>query len=1648
MPNVGDLAGNRGRRGARGYGDRGPAGPRGDYLYDRFRRHRLERRRQLVPQRPGGGCGQPRRLQHRLHSVSTSANVSAGTTITIGQIQDLNTGNWTIIPGTATGGFILDDTGGTANPTGGTDAFIGTTSTGAITVAPAITIANTTLDIGTVSSGNVTLSGSISGGESIIIKDNGSGTTTLSSSINNTGSITNSSTGSGGLTISGSIGGKVTTITQNTTTSGLTLSGSNAGAVANIILEQGTLTLSNAAALGTGTLTINGATTLTAGAALSLTTNAPMNWNGLWTYNSNTLTLGTGAVTLGGENVGIITNTTNNLTVGGNISGAASLTKTGPCNGPFTNMGAIVLNGTNSYTGGTIIQQGQVQFGSSASLPSTGSVLLAPLGPNSAGYEGAAMVTNYAISQSDLDKVSPASVGVVALGATSGNNLNFAAGGANLPNVSLGAQGSFTYSGTFTPWSSAANAGYYLGGSGNQASGANSMLTISSPLANAGSIPTSVTVDPAFAGFGPGNVTLSGSNTYTGQTRVSTGTLTVTGTLSSSTALSVGAGGTFAYSPTVTGSTQSVSGFTANPGISFVSVNGATNTLSFGAVARNGYGVVAFNGGGLTGGIATTTAADSSGQILGAAYLYNSGASATYAAVSGGMLSGLTYAASPAGTQGTLITDAGANLASQTTNYCLNTVPGTPISSAGSANTLCYTASAGTITLSGATFTSNGILNAGAGVLSIVNTGSGNVVIGATKELVLNTANNGITITAPIVDSLNGPSVVTINGGNAVTLSGSNTYSGGTVLDQGILALANATAGSASLGTGPLTLAGGTFENINSGTAISISNKIIVAQGTTTLVNPNSNNITFTGPLTGAGTMLVGDGGTFGTMYLNGDDSGFTGTIIYNAGNTGGDNFQMGGTQLSNDLGGATFIGENQGGRRLNLGSGVTVQVGALEGSVTLIGGGGTDVVQAGSLNMNFVFSGSCVTQALSLTKVGTGTMTMNSIYGWNLNGGSVQPNNGTLLVDLSNIPSAANFFSSGGPVNLNGDGKMIIRGKDTTLQNSSQAFGALTVNPASASLVCDANGGSGTVITFGAITRNPGGVVDFTLPSGTQSATNGITSTAINTPVITQNTINSVAFATVNGGAGWAAWAGTSGAQNIIPLASYTTNAFSGGNTDVTGGTTAGPGTTELTLRFNVDNVALSLAGSNQVVYGGVLTTPNCNTLGATISGGSLQTGGGNEFVFADYGLLTVSSQLINNSTTALTKAGSGTLILSNTGNTYSGVNYLNGGITKIAADGSLGASTSSAAVSFNGGTLQLAAGYASTLFSNNRGIGIGYDGGTIDTGGNNVVYNGVISSPNASTGANSNYDGQFTFTKAGSGSLKLTGANTYYGATTIAGGTLSVAGILTESSSGGVASGIGESPNYARGLILNGGVLQYTGTATTTDRLFTLGDNGGGLDASGSGAIDFSNAGNVAFPINSTGGPTDGSPTLTLSGSNAGANILAAAIGNNGLGTTSLVKNGAGSWMLTGVNSYSGTTTVNGGTLQLAGAGTFGAGSASLTVNSGAAVAPAIFQSAVTLSGSGAKLSLTNSDSFPAVGTTRSAVGSLNFGGTTGAWTGLANLGGTGIAITGATITTNSAGRVGRPHDPQPDHPGLQQRDLGRHGRDHELAGRGQYG
>lgn len=79
--------------------------------------------------------------------------------------------------------------------------------------------------------------------------------------------------------------------------------------------------------------------------------------------------------------------------------------------------------------------------------------------------------------------------------------------------------------------------------------------------------------------------------------------------------------------------------------------------------------------------------------------------------------------------------------------------------------------------------------------------------------------------------------------------------------------------------------------------------------------------------------------------------------------------------------------------------------------------------------------------------------------------------------------------------------------------------------------------------------------------------------------------------------------------------------------------------------------------------------------------------------------------------------------------------------------------------------------------------------------------------------------------------------------------------------------------------------------------------------LDASGTGALNFTNTGAIAL---------DEPGARTLTGGNTNFNTIASIIGN-GNEPTPLVKAGRGIWTLTCANTYSGTTTLNDGILAV---------------------------------------------------------------------------------------------------------------------------------
>ena len=244
----------------------------------------------------------------------------------------------------------------------------------------------------------------------------------------------------------------------------------------------------------------------------------------------------------------------------------------------------------------------------------------------------------------------------------------------------------------------------------------------------------------------------------------------------------------------------------------------------------------------------------------------------------------------------------------------------------------------------------------------------------------------------------------------------------------------------------------------------------------------------------------------------------------------------------------------------------------------------------------------------------------------------------------------------------------------------------------------------------------------------------------------------------------------------------------------------------------------------------------------------------------------------------------------------------------------------------------------------------------------------------------------------KTGSGELQLTGANTFTGAVSVSNGTLTVSSI---GRSGTAASNLGAG-NATMSLgsgSTTGGTLNYTGTGETTDRAILLAattTGAGQINSNGTGALEWS--GNVT-----SSGTTK---TFTLGGTYTGDNKFSGAIN---LGTGSLAKADAGTWVLSNTTAYV-NLTVSGGTLRLAGVSTLGTGAVAIT-NGTLDIAGTVDQTAagmITLAGGA-----TGSQSFITIASDRTLTvnGGITFSSGNNNLTGM---------ITGGTLNLGAADRT----------------------------------
>jgi fibronectin-binding autotransporter adhesin len=227
------------------------------------------------------------------------------------------------------------------------------------------------------------------------------------------------------------------------------------------------------------------------------------------------------------------------------------------------------------------------------------------------------------------------------------------------------------------------------------------------------------------------------------------------------------------------------------------------------------------------------------------------------------------------------------------------------------------------------------------------------------------------------------------------------------------------------------------------------------------------------------------------------------------------------------------------------------------------------------------------------------------------------------------------------------------------------------------------------------------------------------------------------------------------------------------------------------------------------------------------------------------------------------------------------------------------------------------------------------------IGAGSRTLTLTGTTAGIGEFAGAINNYatGSNVGVTKTGIGTWRISGtANTYASATSISAGILEVTKLADTGQSSSLGTG------SLAGLTIGGGTLRYLGNGDSSNRALTIGSAGATLDASGSGAINFSRTSAPAY------GSSNVAVSLTLTGTSTGNNIYAANQNNNGTGLVTLTKNGTGTWVLTGTSTYTGGTTVNAGTLLLN-----GSSAAAVTVNGGVFGGTGTITNAVSISDSG---------------------------------------------------------------------------------------------
>lgn len=737
-----------------------------------------------------------------------------------------------------------------------------------------------------------------------------------------------------------------------------------------------------------------------------------------------------------------------------------------------------------------------------------------------------------------------------------------------------------------------------------------------------------------------------------------------------------------------------------------------------------------------------------------------------------------------------------------------------------------------------------------------------------------------------------------------------------------------------------ITLSGGTGINLGStsGAGIFVASGDNAANTISTAITLGANStiqtagsgvLTLSGGVLGTGNVILNDNST------NANGITISGYALNNAGTITNSGTSTGGVIISGGVGSnVTSINQNSttsaltiSTTALTVNSGGTTLTNTLGTKVLTVSGGVTGTGNL-ILNNNSATNSGITLSTTTINNTGTitnsGTSTGNVLISANIGAavtGLTQSSaTSTLILSGANTYTGATLISAG-TLQIGNAGTTGSLSPSSSITNN----GTLTFNRTNtltqgidfaSSISTTGTGnltqaGSGTVIlngtnSYGGVTTVSAGTLQFAKETALY---NNVTGSWTATNII----VASGATAAFNvGGTGEFT---ASDIQTLSGLGTTTTNGFANGSKLALDTTNAGGSFTYGNVIANPNSGSNGLALTKLGTGSLILSNANSYTGATLISAGTLQLGNG-----STTGALSTSSAITNNATLAFNRTdtvtqgtnfstaaisgsgnviqnGSGILVL-NVANTFTGGVILNAGQITVGNAGALG---TTGTFTINGGTLDttgaitistkpvtLNADFAFTG-TNTLSLGVGaYSLGTaagttrtITANASTLTLGGIISN---GTTANS-------LTKAGSGNLVLSAANLYTGTTTVNAG------------------------------ILQAGNATAFGPVTTATLAFGASSTGKiQLNGQNMTVVGLNTNATVGTPILESGSGTVGTDTLTVN--NGTANTFAGVLQNGSTRLLALTKTGAGTLTLSGANTHTGGTNVNGGTLLWSGA------------------------------------------------------------------------------------------------------------------------------